>query len=202
MNIVKVTHVKGCVEDLEIGEGPVQQIRNGKVITLTKLGAASIPWSVDPITGASISIRTRMEGLEVALVNGIVDVDAKVNAAALSEAAAATSQNAAALSEKNAALSEAAAATSQNAAALSEKNAALSEAAAAASQNAAALSEKNAALSEKNAALSEAAAATNYAKINALAYTFSTAAGFDAISYDFGSILDQTTYFNRDFGAL
>jgi heme/copper-type cytochrome/quinol oxidase subunit 2 len=71
MTTVNVTHVKGCVEDLEIGEGTVQQIRNGRPITLTKLGAASIPWSQDPVTGMFISIRTYLEGLEAELAAGV-----------------------------------------------------------------------------------------------------------------------------------
>jgi hypothetical protein len=134
MTTVNVTHVKGCVEDLEIGEGTVQQIRNGKLVSLTKLGAASIPWSQDPVTGELISIRARMEGLEANLVSSVNTADAAANAAALSAAAALASQNAAALSA-------AAALASQNASALSESNAALSAAAALASQNASASSE-------------------------------------------------------------
>jgi hypothetical protein len=46
-------------------------------------------------------------------------------------------------------------------------------------------------------------ASSSYAKTNSIASAFSGAlVGFDANSYDFGSIVDQTTYFNRDFGVL
>jgi hypothetical protein len=73
MTTVNVTHVKGCVEDLEIGEGTVQQIRNGRIVTLTKLGASSIPWSQDPVTGTPVSIRERMETLETELAASVAE---------------------------------------------------------------------------------------------------------------------------------
>jgi hypothetical protein len=73
MTTVNVTHVKGCAEDLELGEGTVQQIRNGRIVSLTKLGASSIPWSLDPVTGALISIRAHIEGLEAELAASVAE---------------------------------------------------------------------------------------------------------------------------------
>ncbi|MCI4437079.1 MAG: hypothetical protein JHC33_09760, partial [Ignisphaera sp.] len=73
MTTVNVTHVKGCVEDLEIGEGTVQQIRNGRPVTLTKFGAASIPWSQDPATGTLISIREYLENIEAKLLADVAE---------------------------------------------------------------------------------------------------------------------------------
>jgi flagellar biosynthesis GTPase FlhF len=172
MTTVNVTHVKGCVEDLELGEGTVQQIRNGRLVTLTKFGAASIPWSIDPVTGAPISIRARVEALEFNLVTSVAAAAQSETNAAQSETNAAQSETNAAQSETNAAQSKAAALASQNAAAQSETSAAQSKAAALASQNAAAQSETNAAQSKAAALASQNAAAqseTNAAQSEMLA---------------------------------
>jgi hypothetical protein len=158
MTTVNVTHVKGCVEDLEIGEGTVQQIRNGKLVSLTKFGAASIPWSVDPVTGKPISIRARMEGLEASLVTSVTTAAASAASATQSAAQSAANRDAALASQNAAAVSQNAAAVSQNAAAVSQNAAAQSEVAALASQNAAAQSEVAALASQNAAAQSEVAA--------------------------------------------
>jgi hypothetical protein len=73
MTTVNVTHVKGCAEDLELGEGTVQQIRNGRIVSLTKLGASSIPWSQDPATGMLISIREYLENIEAELLADVAE---------------------------------------------------------------------------------------------------------------------------------
>jgi hypothetical protein len=67
----------------------------------------------------------------------------------------------------------------------------------------AANSAANSASSEIQAQAYATDASVSYAKTSSIAAAFSGAlVGFDAASYDFGSILDQTTYFNRDFGVL
>jgi hypothetical protein len=80
----------------------------------------------------------------------------------------------------------------------------------AASAAAAAVSETNAAISEANALNSEQDAlqysndaAASYALADSIADSLAGGTiGMDAPAYDWGSVADATTYFNRDFGSI
>lgn len=81
---------------------------------------------------------------------------------------------------------------------------------AAASAAAALVSEQNALASANAADVSEASAliysndaAASYALADNIADSLAGGTiGFDAVAYDWGSVADPTTYFNRDFGLI
>jgi len=58
-------------------------------------------------------------------------------------------------------------------------------------------------ISANSAFISATDAADSYALTDSIADSLAGGTiGFDAIAYDFGSVADETTYFNRDFGSI
>ena len=83
---------KGGAEDFLLGDGTVTQTRNGQQVTITRFGAATIPWSGTPEEGNVVSIREHLEyviqqvedgavsgksAYEVAVVNGFIGTEAE-----------------------------------------------------------------------------------------------------------------------------
>lgn len=61
----------GAVEDLLLGDGQVQQTRNGQQVTVTRFGARSIPWAGTPGQPDFVSMRDYVES--VIATGGAID---------------------------------------------------------------------------------------------------------------------------------